>query len=437
MASPVFQRTSFNIQARYLYNRPGIIKFFREGKPSTALIMDDDEGFPLSWEIAEASPGTLIQSRKYFDDEADMWRRYENDPQKYVDEVVKPNLFPGGAFCVLCEPGPSHEDLPRCLAWLVKVMKICFALKIKLVVGNFQTVYISWELLMTGVFDEYLTTLAAMDGFMWGGWHEYAIVDYTSNIMGRNPYAILAPEMWNPDFGNYPSWQEMYEYEGVHWHVFRYMIINRYCRLKQIPIHRKIINEIGYDHVMDLENLLNDLQNKYHHWISGVNSVFDVWRDLYPDIPVQWVAFQQSRFLERCMTPDVRGWNNYAMSNKEDWWLFDWQGLNDYLGYLTDTRYVLSGVPVWRKTDAFDVSYNPAPIPPRFPLTDDDDVPVPPIVVPPVVTPPPPPPDPEIDWKLKYKELWLSSKAFQQAVAAVAVDWEARLTQFGEILEED
>lgn len=398
--APVLQRTSFNVQARYLQNRSGLVNFVRRGKPSTITVMDDDASFSLSWELQQASPSTMIISRRYSDDESSYWQTMT--PLDYVNKIVKPNLFPGGAYHILCEPAPQGEQLVKCLRWLCDVMRIMAEMGLKGVVGNFQTVVYDWASISSGVWDEYLFTLAKYDGLMWGGWHEYAVVDFTSNVMGKDPYRLLNPQSWDPLFSHYPTPREISEYTGIHWHIFRYILWNRYCETRDagpIPIHRKVLTEIGYDHINDLDVLLQRLEDKYHRYISGINTLGNIWSDLYPGLNRQWVAFQQTRWLENCMTPDVRGWNNYAMSNKSDWLEYDYQLWDTYMEYMCDPKYLFPGIPTWRKTAKWPDNMVWS-ILPQFP-----DGHVPPVIEPPVEEPPIDPIPVPVDWEKLYKDL--------------------------------
>lgn len=268
-------------------------------------------------------PNTTIIYRGNYPD-GNVWdSRSDNyiNPEKLASSWKQRN--PNLVWYAPNEPAANAEDMPRLMAWLVRLMKACIAEGVRAVVWNAATAKeVQQSLADAGVYDEFLRTADVFTngGHGWVGYHDYSfgIAPVANGDPWNmvNNFAALQPSVW-PVLDNFRlnPWSN--------WLVMRWLGLEDRCRKIGCKMHRIIITEGKDDRMQNLEanGVIPALDAKYGNGnkFRGPLSqrwLLPVW---YPYQSKEKSQVQQLDWINRQYPEYVDGYTLFTWSYNQAW----------------------------------------------------------------------------------------------------------------------
>lgn len=337
-------RLTVNADSQFMPDVGVFLAFIQRLQPAYVFVMDDAPDYKLSAQIHAVAPYTQIIQRQYIAVdrnnpnaggwEGSLWKVPNGagwmPTDTFLDAFCAPNNQQHYIHNAGNEPLPHGDDLRKCLAWFVELMHRAKARNIRLCVGNFQTVGYETNEIESGVWDEYLKTLAKYKGFHYAGWHEYALAILPNGCMGQSDNNLVT---FPYGTANYPSAQAFAANPFKHAHMGRYLrFVVRAKTIGAYPFEN-IFSEIGWDRTIREGDLIRRIDDICGEPALGINSLGKLWKMHTPTYSADMAAWQQLRWLDEVYTDDVKALCFYDWTRQPEWAEFSIHEHQELFGY--------------------------------------------------------------------------------------------------------
>lgn len=334
-------RIGYNINGAAVADSGKLKIHLAKVSPTALLVMD---GLALAQEMAVICPRAIVIHRDYgaFGKDDDLTGNpdkpeYRVSPQQWIDHQLKQ-----GAPEIWRYAGNEMGYSAKVIQWYIELIKYNAkqAHPLKLVIGNWSAgtpggnnIVEAW-----GVAKELLYLCDQYREWVIISLHEYACAVITSGLYGGSPENagvevgkpggknLIPPELWPMSIDGITTF-----------HIGRFRFLLDYCRLHNIKTPRLLISEFGMDHLNDIKDWPDKLQNTQPYTkIRGWKTLVRQWAAWWYKWNAELAYFNQLRWADRVIyqnTP-VEGELIFTWSENTDWTDFNIAHAETFQGLL-------------------------------------------------------------------------------------------------------